>query len=346
MKSPAISVIVPVYNVEAYLARCIDSILAQTFTDFELILVDDGSPDRCREICDEYAAKDSRIRVIHKENGGVSSARNLGIERATGYYVMFCDSDDVLPECTMEKLVDAARSFDGELVVGDFNNILIDVEKNTIRNTQSYCRTYSEIDVANVESLYSFWTQNNMLSAWGKLFIRNIIAQNDLLFNTDLIVMEDYAFVIDYLTFCKRICMIPDVVYHYISMASSSIMKRRSRKDFIYDILYVSEKLEAYISSLSPNGSEAFQKLTIYSTIRLAYDIIWAIETPDFHSRQTKYKRIKQVIQNETFQKMLLGYKNSFGRLEYFFLRAKSIFGILFALSIHRVLSVLRLKKK
>lgn len=91
---PEISIIVPVYNVEKYLPRCIDSILAQTFTNFELILVDDGSPDNCGAICDEYAQKDSRVVVIHKENQGVSSARNRGLDVAQGKYIMFCDSDD------------------------------------------------------------------------------------------------------------------------------------------------------------------------------------------------------------------------------------------------------------
>lgn len=91
-----ISVIVPVYNVERYLARCIESILSQTYTDFELLLIDDGSKDKSGSICDEYALKDSRIRVFHKPNGGVSSARNVGLDNARGQWVAFCDSDDWL----------------------------------------------------------------------------------------------------------------------------------------------------------------------------------------------------------------------------------------------------------
>lgn len=91
---PLLSVIVPVYNVEKYLTRCIDSILNQTFSNFELILIDDGSPDRCGEICDTYVQKDARIVVIHKENGGVSSARNKGLDIAKGKYLTFVDSDD------------------------------------------------------------------------------------------------------------------------------------------------------------------------------------------------------------------------------------------------------------
>lgn len=93
---PTLSIIVPVYKVEPYLHRCVDSILAQTFTDFELILVDDGSPDNCGAICDEYAAKDSRILVIHKENGGLSDARNAGLDIAKGEYIGFVDSDDYI----------------------------------------------------------------------------------------------------------------------------------------------------------------------------------------------------------------------------------------------------------
>ena len=92
--NPTISVIVPVYNAEKYLSRCMDSILVQTFTCFELLLVDDGSTDCSGRICDEYAKRDTRIRVIHKENGGVSSARNLGLDNAKGEWICFCDSDD------------------------------------------------------------------------------------------------------------------------------------------------------------------------------------------------------------------------------------------------------------
>lgn len=101
-----ISIIVPVYKVEPYLRKCVDSILAQTFTDFEVILVDDGSPDNSGKICDEYASKDSRVRVIHKKNGGLSSARNAGIDVARGKYLGFVDSDDYIEKDMYELLYD------------------------------------------------------------------------------------------------------------------------------------------------------------------------------------------------------------------------------------------------
>ena len=113
-----ISIIVPVYNVEKYLHRCIDSILAQSFTDFELLLVNDGSKDKSGEICDEYAAKDSRVRVFHKENGCVTSARKLGFDSSVGEYVLFVDSDDYIDKDGIASLVSLSDD-DVDIIIGD-----------------------------------------------------------------------------------------------------------------------------------------------------------------------------------------------------------------------------------
>ena len=114
---PAVSVIVPVYKVEKYIHRCVDSILSQTFRDFELILVDDGSPDNCPAICDEYAAKDPRVVVIHQKNGGLSAARNAGLDLATGEYIAFVDSDDWLREDALQVLTNHQRKNDADMVL-------------------------------------------------------------------------------------------------------------------------------------------------------------------------------------------------------------------------------------
>ena len=116
LKNPEISVIVPVYKVEKYLNECIDSILAQTFTDFEVILVDDGSPDNCPAMCDAAAERDERVRVIHKANGGVSTARNAGLAAARGNWVGFVDSDDVIDKTYLEKLYCAGKQSGAEIV--------------------------------------------------------------------------------------------------------------------------------------------------------------------------------------------------------------------------------------
>lgn len=117
---PKVSIIVPVYKAEKYINRCIDSILAQTYTDWELLLVDDGSPDRSGEICDEYAKKDSRIRVFHKENGGVSSARQMGQDKASGEYTIHADPDDWMEPTMLEELYAKAKEDDADMVLCDF----------------------------------------------------------------------------------------------------------------------------------------------------------------------------------------------------------------------------------
>ena len=116
MNNPKISVIVPVYNVEQFLPRCINSILAQTFTDFEVLLINDGSADNSGRICDEYAKKDNRIRLFHKGNGGVSSARNIGLKNVKGELICFIDSDDYLDKKFLQRMVKAMEENDVDLV--------------------------------------------------------------------------------------------------------------------------------------------------------------------------------------------------------------------------------------
>lgn len=115
---PMISVIVPIYNVEKYLARCVDSIVNQTYKNLEIILVDDGSPDRCPQVCDDYAEKDSRIKVVHKKNGGLSDARNAGMAVATGEYISFIDSDDWIETSMFELLLNNIFQYDCEISCG------------------------------------------------------------------------------------------------------------------------------------------------------------------------------------------------------------------------------------
>lgn len=120
MPNPLVSIIVPIYKVEPYLRRCIDSIISQTYTNLEIILVDDGSPDNCPRICDEYAIKDKRISVIHKENGGLSDARNVGLDICTGEYISFVDSDDWVANVYIESLLKTITSNNAEIAIGNF----------------------------------------------------------------------------------------------------------------------------------------------------------------------------------------------------------------------------------
>ena len=162
-----VSIIVPVYQVEKYIRQCIDSILAQTFTDFELILVDDGSKDNSGKICDEYAEKDKRIRVIHKENGGLSDARNKGLDNAAGKYFMFVDGDDYIAPNMAECLHNSILKADADIAACNYRYIFeSDGKKDFTTENKAEVLNANEIFYNRKnERNYGFWTV-----AWNKLY--------------------------------------------------------------------------------------------------------------------------------------------------------------------------------
>lgn len=170
MSQPEISVIVPIYKVEPYLCRCVDSILGQTFSDLEVLLVDDGSPDGCGAICDEYAKKDARVRVIHKPNGGLSSARNAGIEAAKGAWIAFIDGDDWIDPDMMNILHTAALRHGAQVAECSYRRIYKDrIEEETP------C-TGACIEGTNVDALEGMYDWKNFKPvAWNKLYRREVI---------------------------------------------------------------------------------------------------------------------------------------------------------------------------
>lgn len=338
---PAISVIVPVYKVEDYLERCVRSILEQTFSDFELILVDDGSPDASGTICDALAEKDRRIRIIHKKNGGAASARNAGLNQAAGKYVFFCDADDALPEEALGKMVDTIQSTDTQLVVGDLTRIQIDPQRNTISTVKSRTREFMSVCTHDAAKLYTFWAGNNMLSSCGKLFLREIILEYQLSFCTEMVVMEDYAFVLDYVSRCERICMIPDEVYLYFTETGIAIESKRARSDFFDDVLMASQKLDRLVSAFPQQLAQKYQQKTIYPTLKLAYGLLWGIEASNYTQRKKKYRRIGRAVKDETAQKMFSFYKDSFAPVEYFFLKKGCMVGVLAVHGLRRLLKPL-----
>lgn len=199
-----LSVIVPVYNVELYLRRCVDSILDQTYTDFEVLLIDDGSQDKSGAICDEYAAKDFRVSVFHKKNGGVSSARNIGIDKAMGEWIYFVDADDELFPYAFETLI-MGISDDVDIIMG--GHIRID-ECGEIMDAPPV--EYSEI-IRPTDALRLMYHPKNFNAEsylWDKLFRRDAIARCQLRFNEDLSLKEDCLFIV------QLLCKISAFVYY------------------------------------------------------------------------------------------------------------------------------------
>lgn len=220
--SPKISVIVPVYKAEKYLHRCIDSILAQTFTDFEVLLIDDGSPDKSGEICDEYAKKDPRVRVFHKENGGVSSARQCGIDNAQGEYTIHADPDDWVEPNMLEELYAKAKEDDADMVICDYI-----YEKKT--KTQ-YCKQEpSEISVRGV--LIDLFFQRLHGSCWNKL-IRTSFC-NNVHFPINVNLWEDLWFNCELLLYASSISYLPKAFYHYDLFSNDNSIVRNMSKDLV-----------------------------------------------------------------------------------------------------------------
>lgn len=216
--APQVSVIVPVYKVESYLHRCVDSILAQTFQDFELLLVDDGSPDRSGEICDEYARKDSRVRVFHKENGGVSSARNLGLDNALGEWVCFVDSDDYLEVSFLKDFNFqnslAAFYLQGYKVIS--NNEILSIHKFSSKNA----------NLKIVDLFIEAERRNILNSPVCKLFNRELVSSNFLYFDTNTSYGEDHLFVLNYLQFVQIASVSDTSSYNYVYHSAQSLTRR------------------------------------------------------------------------------------------------------------------------
>ena len=219
MYAPLISVIVPIYKVEPYLRRCLDSIINQTYTNLEIILVDDGSPDNCPHICEEYAAKDNRIIVIHKENGGLSDARNAGLDICKGEYISFVDSDDWVDEKYIEILCSQTSTSQYDFLIADYNQ-----SDESSETKHILCNNGCILGNTPIISAYSKSTYPPC--AWAKLYKRSFIENNHFRFHPQ-ILFEDQLWSCQLASKAKNIYIITSKIYHY-TIRNNSIMQSES----------------------------------------------------------------------------------------------------------------------
>lgn len=234
-----ISIIIPVYNVEDYLRECLDSIIDQKHQDYEIILVDDGSIDKSPEICDEYCSRYSQIHVVHKKNGGVSSARNAGLEVAKGEWIWFVDSDDYIKEDSLKILSDVIASCECDLI---FHG-LIEIFENKIID-DPHGEDFISIKSKFLESNLCF--QNGML-----LFRHDVVELNHLRFSNNIKFAEDMEFQYKYLLHCKRPIRISESLYFYRHREGSAMNSINHHRNNMTDCLYVCKKLLSYSYSLN-----------------------------------------------------------------------------------------------
>lgn len=220
-----ISIIVPVYNTEKYLDRCIQSIRAQTYTDFELLLINDGSTDSSGVICDKYAKQDSRIRVFHKENGGVSSARNLGLDNVKGEWVTFCDSDDWI-EC----------NYLSSLILKCDNDWVLSSYIYDRPNKKQYEQLADETFCINGNNLTALLMTGAYMTPYAKLYKSKVLEKNRIRFNTHLRSREDTLFVWQYLLCVDKVTTLNDATYHYCITDNGLSHKRISIEECKYSL--------------------------------------------------------------------------------------------------------------
>ena len=322
---PTVSVIVPVYKAEDYLDRCIDSILCQSFSDFELILVDDGSPDKCGEICDSRSEKDTRIKVIHQQNMGVSAARNTGLDNATGEVVFFCDSDDMITQGILEKLYLAIQN-GYDMTTGYFEYIESTKNRNLV-NTRRYINTVElEVKSRFANEFDKSWQNVNYMSCDGKLYRRSIIEENSIRFNNSLVVFEDFDFVLTYLNAISSFMVIDSYVYSVFSEKNDAPHSlNRSRLDYVDDYIKGDDKLKVFLQKHGIEYSEQYWR-TIKANLQIAYDALWSIPTNTKQEKKEKLKRISEVLKKPQIQHMIEYQEFKYSRAEYHLLRRGNAF--------------------
>ena len=247
-----VSVIVPVYKAEKWLHRCVDSILAQTMEDFELLLIDDGSPDRSGEICDEYAAKDSRVRVFHKENGGVSSARALGVKEAKGEYSIHVDPDDYIVVNMLEDMVEKAQELDCDVLMCDYYEKKGDV---VIYNKQQ------PKSLSSKEILKEMLVCDIHGSLCNKLVKHRLYEEFDLKFYENINCREDLLIWVQLFTKDISVSYINKAYYYYCDVNLDSLSKFEN----IENTLFVISKIKFFLKPYKTyNDSILFNELLYY----------------------------------------------------------------------------------
>lgn len=301
---PFFSIIVPVYKVEKYLSRFLESVACQTFTDYEVLLVDDGSPDRSGAICDDFCAAHPQFRTIHKPNGGVSSARNRGIEEANGEWLLFFDSDDVVAPETLEKIYKAIIAHPTtDTVIYAINEVMTDGTAYD-RLLPVIAPAYYDMEKLRSDILPYFCRSSSFLnSPCSKSFKRRIIMEHDLRFKKR-VRGEDWLFVLDYFRHILSAVTIPDVLYSYMRNEDSAMSK------------YVPEQFQLWTENWEFKLALArdFQ-LNIDKPLMLREMMVklyyFIVEVSKFESEVSRSKKIYNILHTPQFKEWISAHPTS-----------------------------------
>lgn len=296
-----VSVVVPVYKVEKYLKRCVNSIIAQSYANLEIILIDDGSPDNCPELCDYYVGIDSRVRVIHKNNAGVSAARNTGILNSTGEYILFVDSDDYIKESMVENMIAEMKESETDVCVCGFESI---DSSNRINNYKQMNASYSGcfkkfVDVNFIE-LYDQFLIN---PPWNKLIRKRVLIENNIEFYESLSINEDVLFSIQVLHKCNRLSVIKDCYYSYCQNDQPNSLTNKFHPNGLDSCFLLKDAL---IECLADKKSSIDTLRVMKDRMFLKFiGFIIAMYKLSNYSNEKCYQVLKQLINDERFYELI-----------------------------------------
>lgn len=282
-----VSIIIPVYNVEEWIRECLDSILKQSVDNFEVILIDDGSTDNSGLICDEYSAQYDIINVIHKENEGVSIARNIGIEKSCGKYIAFIDPDDIIHSKYLEEMLKVISSKNTDMIIVNYTN-----EKKNLESQQNniYKKEVSSRDI--IDKILDGKSYDGYL--WNKMFRGDIIRDNEIRFPENISIWEDLYFVIVYLNYIDKCIITNEVLYFYRLRSNGAVNSYNSDKvlskikvcELLMNLKYLNRsKINIYLEKIYVNI------LIEYGYLMIKEDSITKLNISLIMKKIIKYRR-------------------------------------------------------
>lgn len=320
-----VSIVVPIYNVEKYLDRCINSIINQTYKNIEIILVDDGSPDNCPKMCDEWAQKDNRIKVVHKTNAGLGMARNTGMENASGKYIFFFDSDDYIAETIVEKCVARATKDKSEVVM--FGHIdAYDDGRLVERHIPTEKLTYNGDDVVNVvlPSLFSYSLGFGVSAC--KMFNLDVLRKHNIVFKSEReIISEDAFFSLELYPKITAVSIVPDGLYYYYkrtgSLSTSFKEDRQERNDLFLTTCLDYIRKENLPDVVATHIKARYHGITLGAMMQIEKSSL---------DRKSKKAKLKQIFTNpllvESLKPEVFALDHKFPRIFWRVLRTKCYF--------------------
>lgn len=334
-----VSVIIPVYNVTKYISKCIESILNQTYTDFELILVNDGSTDNSPEICREYEKRDSRIIVIDKINEGAGMARNAGLDVADGKYIMFIDSDDWVENNMLEYLVDLLKNASAEVAICNYFTELPDGSGQIVVPIQIEGDTYTTNDITKYIAILD--DENKFPYLWNRLYLREIIEKNSIRFEKRFVTGQDLDFNLKYFR-CVNTCVLSNTpLYHYIKHGTGSLCARF--KNNLYEIVSeLNGRREDMYREFSMIENSEYKTILGKTYVRYVGSCIPNMFRPDApYKTKDRRRLLKQIFDDRKLREYCKTYVPE-NRISSIFKLVVTLNNVTFALTVYTILFTVR----